>query len=85
MSVMATPWKHPKTGVFYFRRQVPLDIKQVIKKHEWKVSLRTKDLAVARPRFASESARCEEIFVAAREQLAGRPKVLASDSPKLAD
>lgn len=85
MSVMATPWKHPKTGVFYFRRLVPLDIRTIIKKHEWKVSLRTKDLAVARPRFASESARCEEIFVAAREQLAGRPKVLASDSPKLAD
>lgn len=85
MSVMATPWKHPKTGAFYFRRLVPIDIRPVIKKHECKVSLKTKDLSIARPRFASESARCEEIFAAAREQLAGRPKVLASDSPKLAD
>ncbi|MCG6323950.1 integrase, partial [Vibrio alginolyticus] len=85
MSVMATPWKHPKTGVFYFRRQVPKDIRQIIKKHEWKVSLKTKDLSVARPRFAAELARCEEIFAVSREQLAGRPKVLASDSPKLAD
>ncbi|HCZ9260929.1 TPA: site-specific integrase [Vibrio alginolyticus] len=85
MSVMATPWKHPKTGVFYFRRQVPQDIRQIIKKHEWKVSLKTKDLSVARPRFAAELARCEEIFAVSREQLAGRPKVLASDSPKLAD
>ncbi|ELY2765540.1 site-specific integrase [Cronobacter malonaticus] len=85
MSVMATPWKHPKSGVFYFRRQVPADIRNGIGRSEWKVSLKTKELSVARPRFAAESARCEEAFAAAREQLAGRPRVIASDAPKLAD
>jgi hypothetical protein len=29
--------------------------------------------------------RCEEIFRSAREQLQGRPIVLSSDAPKLAD
>lgn len=82
---MATPWKYPKTGVVYFRRKVPQEIRQIIKKHEWKVSLKTKDLSIARTRFAAELARCEEIFAVSIEQLAGRPKVLASDSPKLAD
>ncbi len=51
MSLMATPFKHPKTGIYYFRRQVPADIKHIIKKSEWKKSLATKELSEARPRF----------------------------------
>lgn len=85
MHVMTKPWKHPRSGIFYLRREVPEDIRQIIGKREWKVSLRTRDFATARPRFASELIRCEDIFFAAREQLAGRPRVLASDAPKLAD
>jgi|UPI000852E66F integrase len=85
MCVMTKPWKHPRSGIFYLRREVPEDIRQIIGKREWKVSLRTKDFATARPRFAAELIRCEDIFLAAREQLAGRPRVLASDAPKLAD
>lgn len=85
MCVMTKPWKHPRSGIFYLRREVPEDIRKIIGKREWKVSLRTKDFATARPRFASELIRCEDIFLAAREQLAGRPRVLASDAPKLAD
>ncbi len=85
MHVMTKPWKHPCSGIFYLRREVPEDIRQIIDKREWKVSLRTRDFASARPRFASELIRCEDIFFAARELLAGRPRVLASDAPKLAD
>ena len=81
MHVMTKPWKHPRSGIFYLRREVPEDIRQIIGKREWKVSLRTRDFAAARPRFASELIRCEDIFFAAREQLAGRPRVLASDAP----
>jgi len=84
MSLMATPFKHPKTGIYYFRRQVPADIKPIIKKSEWKKSLATKELSEARPRFAAASSECEEQFKAAREQLAGIPRVLSSDSPTLA-
>jgi len=85
MAVMAQPWKHPQNGIYYFRREVPQDIRSIIGKREWKVSLKSKDLAQARPRFAAESLNCEEMFAAARDQLKGRPRVLSSDVPKLAD
>ena len=71
MSIMATPWRHtPQSGVFTFVDKFPL---------------KTKELSIARPRFAKELAKCEKLFATAREQLAGRPRVMASDTPKLAD
>ena len=85
MPVMTQPWKHPRSGIYYFRREVPHDIRHIIGRREWKRSLKTRDLALARPRFAAELAHCEEMFTAARAQLAGHTKVLASDAPKLAD
>lgn len=85
MAIMAQPWKHPKNGIFYFRREVPEDIRKLIGKREWKVSLKTRNLPEARLRFISEAQRCEEAFTAARDQLAGRFRVLPSDAPKLAD
>lgn len=85
MTVMAQPWKHPDNGVYYFRREVPEDIRGVIGKREWKLSLKTKELVQARPRFAHESAKCEEAFRNAREQQAGRPVLHSSDAHKLAD
>lgn len=85
MGIMAQPFKHPSTGVYYFRRGVPKDIREVIGSREWKVSLKTKDPSSARPRFAAESLKCEEAFLAARDQLAGKVRLLTSDAPKLAD
>lgn len=85
MTVMAQPWKHPVSGVYYFRREVPEDIRSVIGKREWKLSLKTKELVQARPRFAHESAKCEQVFLNAREQLAGRLVLQHSDVHKLAD
>lgn len=85
MSCMAQPWKHPESGVFYYRRRVPEDLRDVLGKREWKTSLHTRDLSEARPRFAAESAHCEEVFAAARKQKAGQLVVLSSDAPKLAD
>ena len=82
---MAQPWKHPQNGILYFRREVPEDIRQFIGKREWKVSLKTRDLTEARLRFIGEAHRCEEAFTAARDQLAGRLRVLPSDAPKLAE
>ncbi|PKM24428.1 MAG: hypothetical protein CVV09_16025 [Gammaproteobacteria bacterium HGW-Gammaproteobacteria-13] len=85
MTVMAQPWKHPVSGVFYFRREVPEDIRGLIGKREWKLSLKTKELVQARPRFAHESAKCEQVFLNAREQQAGRLVLQHSDVHKLAD
>lgn len=85
MAPMAQPWKHPQNGIYYFRREVPADIRSLIGKREWKVSLKTRSPQEARPRFAAESLKCEEAFAAARDQLAGRPRLLSADAPKLAD
>lgn len=83
---MASPWQHPKTGVYYCRIGIPEAIRPAFDgKREWKVSLKTRDISEARYRFRAESMRCEEAFKAAREQLQGRPQVLPSDAPKLAD
>lgn len=85
VSVMAQPFKCPKTGVYYYRRVVPEPLRALLGKREWKVSLKTKSLNEARPLHAAEAARCEELLAAAKEQLKGNPKVLSSDAPKLAD
>jgi len=82
---MAELTKHPTSGIYYFRREVPKDIRHLIGRREWKVSLKTRELAEARPRFAHQQAKCEDEFRRAREQLAGRVLIVASDAPKLAD
>ena len=84
MAIMAQPWKSPN-GIYYFRREVPAAIRDIIGKREWKVSLGSKDLATVRTRFTYESNLCEEAFAAARAQLQGRPIVVPSDAPKVAD
>lgn len=53
MNVMALPWKHPKTSVYYCRRSVPKDIRQVFGKTEVRRSLGTKVLSEARRLFPS--------------------------------
>ncbi|MFV3388142.1 DUF6538 domain-containing protein [Pseudomonas sp. NY15364] len=65
---MAQPWKHPQNGIFYFRREVPKDIRRVIGKREWKVSLKTRHLPEARLRFIGEAQRCEEAFTVAADR-----------------
>ncbi|MCJ2109032.1 phage integrase N-terminal SAM-like domain-containing protein [Methylobacterium sp. E-041] len=56
---MAQPWKHPKTGVFWFRRAVPRDLRDLIGKREELATLDTKDPAAARVRYAEVSAEVE--------------------------
>lgn len=56
---MAQPQRHPKTGVFRFRRVVPHDLRALVGKTEELVSLGTKDAAVARVRYAKLSAEVE--------------------------
>ncbi len=38
-SRMAQPWRHPKTGIFYFRKTVPAPLRAVVGFTEFKVSL----------------------------------------------
>ena len=50
--MMARPTKHPKTGVYQFRRAVPNDLRALVGKREEKRSLGTKDPEEAKRRFA---------------------------------
>jgi len=63
---MTRPWKHPKTGVYQFRRAVPEDLRALVGRREEKRSLRTKDPAEARQRHALVLAEVEERWAALR-------------------
>jgi integrase len=62
---MATPQKHPKSGIYYFRRAVPKDLRPTLG-YEIKISLKTRDPADAKRLFIIEQTRCEEKFYLAR-------------------
>ncbi|MGF1595014.1 MAG: DUF6538 domain-containing protein [Kiloniellaceae bacterium] len=38
---MSKPWKHPRSGVFWFRREVPRDCRDQVGKSMWQKSLGT--------------------------------------------
>ena len=64
--LMSTPYKHPKTGVYYLRRAVPIELREVIGKTEIKKSLGTKDPTLAKSLFARELAKSDALFANAR-------------------
>ena len=54
--MMARPWLHPTTGIFWFRMGVPAKLRPIVKKREEKCSLRTRDPDEARIRHALKTA-----------------------------
>lgn len=54
---MSRPFKRPKTGTYYFRKAVPLDLQPLVGKKEEKRALGTKDPAEARRLHAEMAAR----------------------------
>jgi hypothetical protein len=56
---MSRPWKHPRTGVYYLRKGVPDDLRQLVGKREEKRSLETRDPAEAKRRHAEALADVE--------------------------
>lgn len=56
---MSRPWKHPDSGVYWFRRGVPADLRALVGKREEKRSLQTKDPAIAKKRHAEALAEVE--------------------------
>lgn len=67
---MATPFKHPRTGVYYIRRAVPEDIREAFGKAEYKRSLATKDPQEAKKLFPAALHESEAEFARARESRA---------------
>ena len=49
---MSRPWKHPNSGVYWLRKRVPDDLRQVIGKREEKRSLGTRNADEAKRRHA---------------------------------
>ena len=73
MVTMATPWRHPQTGVFYLRRQIPKPLREEFGgKTLVKRSLDTKDASDARRIFADANAELERRFAGARAAIAVR-------------
>ncbi|WP_041588363.1 DUF6538 domain-containing protein [Thalassolituus oleivorans] len=63
MSQMPSPFKHPKTSIYYLRVRIPVDLKSAYAPtSEVKKSLKTKDLSLAKARFAVAYAKLQEEF-----------------------
>jgi integrase len=63
--VMPHLQKHPKSGVFYYRRVVPLNLRPALGQTEIRISLGTKDSREAKRRLPEKAAIVEAKFAAA--------------------
>lgn len=83
MVTMAEPWRHPETGTYYLRRQIPKPLREEFGGRQlWKRSLETKDPGEARRVFASVNADLEARFEAARSAIAERAAGTRLDAAK---
>ena len=57
---MTRPWKHPNSGLYWFRKRVPDDIRNLIGKREVRFSLGTRDPVEAKRLHAIKLAEVEE-------------------------
>jgi site-specific recombinase XerC len=70
---MARPVKHPRTGVYWFRKAVPLKLRELVGKREVSRTLQTKDPEEARIRHHKVAAEVQaewDALIAGREALA---------------
>jgi site-specific recombinase XerD len=65
--LMPQPLKHPKTGVYWFRKTVPERLRSTVGKREIKFSLGTKDPREAKLRYPEAAARADLILQQATE------------------
>lgn len=83
-SSMPQPFKHPTTHIYYYRRRVPKALQSALGR-EYKRSLGTKDLDIAKGLFRAEDMRCEQAFALARTQLTtGSSAITPEDAKQLA-
>jgi Domain of unknown function (DUF6538) len=74
---MPSPWKDPRTGMYYVRRKVPDRLKAFLPapktgKSWWKETLGQKDAKEAKRLFPEKWAECERDFELAEAKLASR-------------
>ncbi|HCE3561837.1 TPA: site-specific integrase [Vibrio parahaemolyticus] len=75
MSIMTSPYKHPQTGVYYFRMAVPKALVPLIGKTVFKTSLRTKNLREAKAVFAEHLIEAQKQLELARLKLNSSPDI----------
>ena len=80
MPIMTSPWKHPETGVYYFRRAVPADLRESVGRSLLKKSLGTKDPNEAKRLIVPYIVESDELFHMARLRLSKGPE--SSLTPK---
>lgn len=66
--IMSSPYKDPRSGIFYIRRGVPSKLKEQLGS-VYKRSLETRDPTEAKKRFTVELAKCDHIFSEAKQRL----------------
>jgi len=59
---LSRPWRHPKSGVYWYRRRVPKDLQPLLQRIELKESLGTKDPVLARIRFLHKACEVEGLW-----------------------
>ena len=64
---ISTPYQHPDSGIYYYRRAVPLALKYTLGKTMIKVSLKTRSPSLAIKRFMTVHSSCESLFEGARQ------------------
>jgi integrase len=69
MALIAQPFRHPDSGIYYLRRRVPDDLRQIIGKTEIRRSLNTRHYLQAKAAFAHAYAESERLFSDARQGL----------------
>ena len=85
MPNMTTPKQHPSSGIYYFRKGVPKDVRHILKKTEFKASLDTKVLAEAKSRIGRYIAEAENEIALARASIASTSELNPRDLAILAD
>ena len=73
------PFKKPETGVYYYRRIVPDDLKATIGKSEVRRSLKTKDPKTAARRFTEVAREVEKEWADARSGVPAFPQLHSQD------
>ncbi|WP_419149720.1 DUF6538 domain-containing protein [Pseudomonas monteilii] len=74
MALIAQPFRHPDSGIYYLRRRVPDDLRQIIGKTEIRRSLNTRHHQQAKAAFAHAYAESERLFNDARQGLYVEPR-----------
>ncbi|MFY9294083.1 MAG: DUF6538 domain-containing protein [Methylorubrum rhodinum] len=57
---ISRPWRHPKTGTYWYRRRVPKELQLLLGRTEEKATLRTKEPAIARVRYLVKAMEVEK-------------------------